>query len=98
MNKFKIGDICVIQNVPEGARYSFNGEEVTITGLPGIDKYDPTVYSISGNIDKDLPVGLTSWYAPEVNLRLKRDGEQRSDMDKAISWDDCVWKPRELVE
>jgi hypothetical protein len=105
MNKFKIGDICIIQNIPDGRLgQHFNGEEVTITGLPGCDFYQPTMYSISGNIDKELPAGLPCWLAPEAYLRLKRDETgldatlTPQQLNIKVKWEDCAWQPRELVD
>lgn len=105
MNKFKIGDICVICNIPENdVHFRYNGEEVTVTGLPGCSETNPTFYSISGNIDKDLPNEVPCWLTPEAYLRLKPDETgldatlTPQQLNIKVSWEDCAWKPREVVD
>ena len=93
MHKFKVGDICVICNIDYTLHQKYNGEEVTITSLPGTNSIWKECYGIHGNFD----INDCAPFCEEAYLRLKRDDDiERGDMDTIVRWEDCAWRPKVL--
>ena len=98
MNAFKPGDMVQIigQEPDQPAHFDYLGQVTVVTG-PAILGINP-----AGDIAYVYPVDLTPppgtpgfvAFRPE-HLRLLKDGGE--DYDKAGSWDECPWQPKELV-
>ena len=89
MNKFKIGDICILHSLVDSTSAKFNGEEVVITSLPGFNLHEPLRYGIDGPMGKALTF--------EKFLKLKRSNGPE-DSYKVVEWDDVGWKPNKVEE
>lgn len=105
MNKFKVGDICVIHSISSSNPHAkFNGEEVSVKGVPGSNQYFPECYYVSGRIDVDLPEGKLAWMVEECHLKLREDGSKlesdlsRQQLNTKVNWEDCAWKPETIKQ
>lgn len=98
MSDFKIGEVVVY--VRPGSPHF--GQETTIIGNwvdgAGIDHITGQPYRGTGRpcfaISLDHPSGGKLWALPEW-LQKKRPPQR--EQDQIVSWDDCLWKPKDVV-
>lgn len=90
MHKFEVGDIVVIHNVSQEINKDLNGEEAIILSLPGSILGYPKSYGISCR-------KLTVTSADPSVLKPIQPPKDTREIDRVVSWDDCAWKPRQLV-
>lgn len=90
MHKFKVGDIVIICNAGKEHHKHLNGEEAIILSLPGDVEKFPLSYGISC---RDVSIHSAR---PEC-LKPKQPPKNDREIDRVVSWDDCAWKPKQLV-
>lgn len=90
LETFSVGDVCIVvvgsDMIPE-ARHLV-GSEVTIIDI------DNSSFEVLYLLDTMSPRGVP-WAAPAKHLRKKPPSEY--DGNQITKWDDCPFKPREMV-
>lgn len=90
MSKFKIGDVCIYQNLVEFSE--FNGRECTVVGELCLQRSMDACGNINVFMGYAIDDSDGEWTAEERCLRLKRP-PSAYDGDSTGEWDLCPWRP-----